>query len=282
MQELEKILEEIEINSFELFGNSKMIENEKVKEIIRKHIKNEEDILKFYYCESEDDYYLGQRVQNMYYAKYGPRGFTWFMSRYLPWGEEGYPSEPKEIPFMEWIEGFIRKHMNDGWIPVDERVHLPEAGEHVLVSLGTGFNPEKAFLSEDGRWTILHAPDGYNDITDMVEAWRPLPEPYRPERSERMSDDLISRKAVLDILTEERMRNSILASPAFTEILVQRVKDLPTAFNKEKVIAELNVKADYARDRWLNPTKEGYSKYWDGKENGFREALEIVERGGIE
>ena len=55
-----------------------------------------------------------------------------------------------------------------------------------------------------------------------------------------MSDDLISRKAVLDILTEERMRNSILASPAFTEILVQRVKDLPTAFNKEKVIAELS------------------------------------------
>ena len=60
------------------------------------------------------------------------------------------------------------------------------------------------------------------------------------------------------------------------------VKCAPTAFDKEKVIAELNVKADYARDRWLNPTKEGYSKYWDGKENGFREALEIVERGGIE
>lgn len=30
---------------------------------------------------------------------------------------------------------------------------------------------------------IWHAPEGYNDITDMVDAWRPLPEPYRPERS---------------------------------------------------------------------------------------------------
>ena len=51
-----------------------------------------------------------------------------------------------------------------------------------------------------------------------------------------MSDDLISRKAVLDILTEERIRNSILASPAFGEMLAQRIKNIPTAFDKEKVI----------------------------------------------
>ena len=89
------------------------------------------------------------------------------------------------------IERIIRMHMsgkdtgvptNDGWIPVEERDHLPEAGEHVLVSIGTGFNLEKAFLSEDGHWTMLHAPEGYNDITDMVDAWRPLPEPYRPTK----------------------------------------------------------------------------------------------------
>ena len=77
----------------------------------------------------------------------------------------------------------IRKNMNDGWIPVDDRDHMPDAGEHVLVSIGTGFNPEKAFLSEDGRWMMLHAPAGYNDITDEVEAWMPLPDSYRPERS---------------------------------------------------------------------------------------------------
>ena len=116
MQELEKILEEIEEaqNEYEsqkawCFASGV----ERAANIIRKRMKNEEDILKFYYCESEDDYYLGQRVQNMYYARYEPGGFTWFMSRYLPWGEGNYPSEPKEIPFMEWIEGFIRKHMND-------------------------------------------------------------------------------------------------------------------------------------------------------------------------
>ena len=47
----------------------------------------EEDALKFYYCESEDDYYIGKRAGNFYYARYGETGFEWFMSRYLPWGE---------------------------------------------------------------------------------------------------------------------------------------------------------------------------------------------------
>ena len=81
----------------------------------------EEDALKFYYCESEDNYYIGKRVGNFYYARYGETGFEWFMSRYLPWGEHviapntvwkeyTYPSEPKEIPFFEWIQGFIKRY----------------------------------------------------------------------------------------------------------------------------------------------------------------------------
>lgn len=79
------------------------------------------------------------------------------------------------------IKQIILKHLNDDWIPVDDRDHMPDAGEHVLVSIGTGFNPEKAFLSEDGRWMMLHAPAGYNDITDEVEAWMPMPKPYHSE-----------------------------------------------------------------------------------------------------
>lgn len=83
-------------------------------------MKKEEDILKFYYCESEDEYYIGKRVDTMYYAKYSKTGFVWCMSMYLPWGkhviapntlwkEHTYPSEPKEIPFFEWLQGFIKK-----------------------------------------------------------------------------------------------------------------------------------------------------------------------------
>lgn len=47
---------------------------------------NEEDMLKFYYCESEDLYLVGQRHDTMYYGKVDKSGITFFMSRYLPWG----------------------------------------------------------------------------------------------------------------------------------------------------------------------------------------------------
>ena len=99
-----------------------------------------------------------------------------------------------------------------------------------------------------------------------------------------MSDDLISRKAVLDILTEERIRNSILASPAFGEMLAQRIKNIPTAFDKEKVIEELREElnlSDAEKERCAreNPLQFDSAK---GYANGIANAIEIVEKGGIE
>lgn len=81
---------------------------------------NEEDILKFYYCESEDLYLVGQRHDTMYYGKVDKSGITFFMSRYLPWGKRiedensiwngyTYPSEPKEISFVEWLTGYMKQ-----------------------------------------------------------------------------------------------------------------------------------------------------------------------------
>jgi hypothetical protein len=62
-----------------------------------------EKAFRFYYCESEDKYLLGHRVQNMYYAEWDDSfGWVWRMSRYLPWGSDGYPSEPVEIDPSEW------------------------------------------------------------------------------------------------------------------------------------------------------------------------------------
>ena len=66
----------------------------------------------------------------------------------------------------------IRKHMNDGWIPVEER--LPEDRETVLCTDG-----ECVYLVEYDA--DLDAPFGdMEKITD----WQPSPDPYRPERSE--------------------------------------------------------------------------------------------------
>lgn len=89
-------------------------------------VVEEENILKFYYVRSIDEYWIGQRIDNFYYAEYDPksRQWVWTHSRYLPWGEHivsptslwkehTYPSEPEEIPFAEWLQGFIKKHAAD-------------------------------------------------------------------------------------------------------------------------------------------------------------------------
>ena len=73
---------------------------------------------------------------------------------------------------FRWVKQIIRKHMNDDWIPVEER--LPENGETVLCTDG-----ENIYLVEYDA--DLDA--GFGDM-DCITAWRPLPEPYRPERSE--------------------------------------------------------------------------------------------------
>jgi len=41
---------------------------------------------RFYYCESEDEYLIGARLDTFYYARWDGSSFTWSMSRYLPWG----------------------------------------------------------------------------------------------------------------------------------------------------------------------------------------------------
>lgn len=97
----------------------------------------EQESIKFYYVESLDDYWIGRRLDNFYYATWhGRLGFVWSHSKYLPWGEHivdentlwkehTYPSEPKEIPFVEWIIGFTKKYFKQEpkrgkWIAIDD------------------------------------------------------------------------------------------------------------------------------------------------------------------
>ena len=76
----------------------------------------------------------------------------------------------------ERAKDIIRKHMNDGWIPVEER--MPEDGTYLCTLDGELCGIEEPFTGmcgiENGIW----------DEPDCVIAWRHLPEPYRPERSE--------------------------------------------------------------------------------------------------
>ena len=84
-------------------------------------------------------------------------------------------------------KSIVRKHMKDGWIPVEER--LPEGDDFVLVTVTGIYNAltfssaiQLASYCKDDGWFIEGYPDWENP---NVSAWRPLPEPCRPERSER-------------------------------------------------------------------------------------------------
>ena len=96
---------------------------------------------------------------------------------------------------MKHIREIIRKHMNAGWIPVEER--MPEEYGEYLVTIvpSAGYLWAKIIIANfSDLMGIVKKPIFYTgevgkidfeDITDMVIAWRPLPGPYRPERREQ-------------------------------------------------------------------------------------------------
>lgn len=90
-----------------------------------------------------------------------------------------------QIRMAERIEEIIRKHMNDDWVSVEER--LPEEpkenpefeGKKIELYLVTVKGTKYPFRA---MWNGKFFTDGWSKCN--VIAWRPLPEPYRPERSE--------------------------------------------------------------------------------------------------
>ena len=74
----------------------------------------------------------------------------------------------------------IRKHMNDGWIPVEER--LPEYGKKVLAYGKSGEIDIASLYSRDKHMWLVGS---MCSVAFDIIAWRTLPAPYRPERSEK-------------------------------------------------------------------------------------------------
>ena len=115
-------------------------------------------------------------------------------------GRELWSDKPREVQDediakfnrdIEYLRGVIRKHINDGWIPVEER--LPEEdGFYIATMDGEIVGQEESFVGlaefENGLWV-----DDDIDYRCII-AWRPLPEPYRPKKESEGSRRLRERE----------------------------------------------------------------------------------------
>lgn len=77
----------------------------------------------------------------------------------------------------------IRKHMNDGWIPVECKLPKTNGIYNVARHIDGHFISDSSYFDGQNTW---HSDNRVNHsrpyLTDVI-AWQPLPEPYRPERN---------------------------------------------------------------------------------------------------
>lgn len=95
----------------------------------------------------------------------------------------------------------------------------------------------------------------------------------------RMSDDLISRKALLD-----RFRygdKEFESDKAWICAVRRMIKEQPTAFDKEKVIEKIKDESSSERFEDVGISGNVYGHYFK-EVIDTEEAIEIVEKGGIE
>ena len=120
----------------------------------------------------------GNRKEKLY-AKYPPNSKD---QEVLNAYSQGY--EDGTDNFYNATAGIIRKHMNDGWIPVERR--FPDNAEYILLSFTNFSLPMIGRYEEDPEGGAFYLGDcDENDtcisINLFVNAWMPLPEPYCPE-----------------------------------------------------------------------------------------------------
>ena len=112
----------------------------------------------------------GNRKEKLY-AKYPPNSKN---QEVLNAYSQGY--EDGTDNFYNAVVDIIRKHMNDGWIPVEER--LPDESLNSVIGWDE-YRERCCFVQYyGGKWSLRADREPIKII-----AWRPLPEPYRPERS---------------------------------------------------------------------------------------------------
>ena len=98
-----------------------------------------------------------------------------------------------------------------------------------------------------------------------------------------MSDDLISRKVLLG--TERLLMTNIVENNPTAKYILEQVlfdiENAPTAFDKEKVIAEIQNQLELSDTCAYESDYPTEVSYYKGRSLGHEIDIEIVEKGGI-
>ena len=99
--------------------------------------------------------------------------------------------------------------------------------------------------------------------------------------------DLISRKEALERLQIIKKINTAKIIQDCIDAAYQQINNCKIAFNKEKVLSKLKEKYNYSHKVYvelsLHPEHDDSCiAYWDGIMDAYKEAIEIVKKGGIE
>lgn len=104
-----------------------------------------------------------------------------------------FSSYTKPLITIEDVEKIIRKHMTDGWIPVEER--MPERTPDEKIN--NSYKKYLVFIDNIDYWDIdIAVYDLWNDKKwrefsntyceiENVTAWCPLPDPYKKIQEEK-------------------------------------------------------------------------------------------------
>jgi len=115
----------------------------------------------------------------------------------IDFGDE-YNAGFKDMAYMS--KKIIRKHMNDGWIPVDKYGLPKDEGVYDLTIIdglekyvsvrwqflsGTHLSGTQHYVDGVHYWADNYRGDPINEfLSERVIAWRKKPEPYQAERSD--------------------------------------------------------------------------------------------------
>ena len=100
--------------------------------------------------------------------KYFQGKIEWAKQKCYPYISKG------EVEIFETAIEALKQEPKTDWIPVSER--LPEIGDYVLCSVANYYSKYKIVISQYNHENYWH--------NGIIEAWMPLPEPYKVERSD--------------------------------------------------------------------------------------------------